>query len=116
MQLATGAGTESASSEMFDLLSFCPRWDLRVDADDVSAGEGFVLGGGGHERLVRLQHDAGTGRVRQPKPGVPEEDGLQRPGLPQTPVCQADLASKTQRRLPVLRGRVVILLNVLFNI
>lgn len=51
-----------------------------MDSDDVPDGEGSLPRGGGHERLVRVQSNTETSRVRQP--GVPEEDGLQRPELP----------------------------------
>lgn len=61
-----------------------------MDPDDVSAGEGSLPRGGGHERLVHLQRVTGAGRVRQP--GVPEEDGLHRPELPQTSVQPTDPA------------------------
>ncbi len=59
-----------------------------MDSDDVSAGEGSLPRGSGHERLVRLQRDTETGRVRQP--GVPEEDGLQQRDLTQTSLHQTD--------------------------
>lgn len=61
-----------------------------MDPDDVSAGEGSLPRGGGHERLVRLRRDSGAGRDRQP--GVPEEDGLQRPELSETSVHPRDPA------------------------
>lgn len=66
-----------------------------MDPDDVSAGKRSLPRSGGHERLVCLQRDAETGRVRQP--GVPEEDGLRRRDLPQTPLHQTD---PTGRRHP----------------
>lgn len=69
-----------------------------MDPHDVSAGEGTLPRGGGHERLVRLQRHARAGRVRQP--GVPEEDGLHGPDLPQTSVRQTDPAGKTRPHFP----------------
>lgn len=63
-----------------------------MDPHDVSTGEGSVPRGGGHERLVRVQRDAGAGGVGQP--GVPEEDWLQRPDLPQASLRQTGPAGR----------------------
>lgn len=84
---------------MCHLLLFCIRWDISVDHDGVSAGEGSLPCSGGHEWLVHLQRHTGTGRVRQP--GVPEEDQLQRPGLPQTSLHQTGPTGRRQNTAPL---------------
>lgn len=71
-------------------LSSSVRRDVSVDPDDISVGEGPLPRGGGHERLVRLQRHPRTSRVRQP--GVPEENGLRGPELPETSVRPTDPA------------------------
>lgn len=67
-----------------------------MDPDGVPAGEGSLPRRGGHERLLRLQGHAEAGRVGQP--GVPAEDGLPKPDLPEASVRQTGPAGRSPAR------------------